>query len=472
MSSLRRLRSDGLPRQWVFRLLASLLVGSFAVPSRAEEPASPAWKAASSQIVITPEDPMWMAGYAARTEPSQGVEQDLFAKALAVEDAGGTRLVIVTTDLIGIPRSLRDGILATVEERFQLPAESLVLNASHTHCGPELRVAKSSVYGLAADRVAQSRAYAEKLEASLIELIGATLAELQPARLTYSFARAGFAMNRRLPTAGGIRNSPYPQGPVDHSVPVLRVANLDGELQTILFGYACHNTTLSFQKFCGDYAGYAQADLETAHPGVDAMFLAGCGGDQNPYPRRTLQLAQDHGRALANAVETALSVAQPREVTGSLRLATATIDLPFLPPPSRETLTDWKGSANRYDRRRGTALLQQWDEEGGLPTTYPYPLSVAQFGGDLLLVTLAGEVVIDYARRLKQELAGDADVWVAAYSHDVFGYVPSRRVALEGGYEGGGAMRYTTLTGPFDPNVEQQIVQTIKRLAEQTADRH
>src|SRR5205823_8918428 len=129
---------------------------------------------------------------------------------------------------------------------------------------------------------------------------------LKPARLGYSHARAGFAMNRRLPTAKGYQNSPYPDGPVDHDVPVLRVEDAEKKLRAIAFGYACHNTTLSFYEFCGDYAGFAQQYLEEAHPEALALFLTGCGGDQNPYPRGTIALCRQHGRTLATAVDAAL----------------------------------------------------------------------------------------------------------------------------------------------------------------------
>jgi len=106
------------------------------------------WKAGAAAVAITPEKPMWMAGYAARNKPSEGKIHDLFAKALAIEDAQGTRLVIVTTDLIGIPRPLRDWLEEEVARRYDLPPAGLLLNASHTHCGPELRASKASLYGL------------------------------------------------------------------------------------------------------------------------------------------------------------------------------------------------------------------------------------------------------------------------------------------------------------------------------------
>jgi hypothetical protein len=425
------------------------------------------WKAAAASIVVTPEEPMWMAGYAARDKPSEGKVHDLYAKALALEDAQGTRLVIVTLDLIGVPRPLRDWLEAEVGQRMGLPPEGLLINASHTHCGPELRMSKAALYDLEPKRVEQAKQYCNTLQGKLLALVEGTVGNLAPAKLSYSHARAGFAMNRRLPTEQGFRNRPNPDGPVDHDVPVLRVDSPDDKLIAVLFGYACHATTLGFYNFCGDYPGFAQAYVEEAHPGATALFVAGCGGDQNPQPRRTLELAEQHGRALANGVEAAL-IARPEPVRGPIRAAIEEVTLPFAEPPSREELQKQAESKNKYERRHAEALLRELQENGRIRTTYPYPVQVIRFDDDLTLVALAGEVVVDYSLRLKSELAGPP-VWVAGYSNDVFGYLPSRKVLQEGGYEGGGAMRYTTLPGPFAPSVEKRVVDKVHELFERTS---
>ena len=411
---------------------------------------------------------MWMAGYAGRDKPSQGKVHDLYAKALALEDAQDTRLVILTLDLIGIEREMRDWLEAEVRRRYQLEPASLLINASHTHCGPALRKSRYSIYGnsfygLTPEQVRQCREYGEQLKQRLLQLIGEALDKLGPVRLGYTHARAGFAMNRRSKTEQTWRNYPNPEGPVDQDVPVLRVDSPDGKLRAVLFGYACHNTTLSFYEFCGDYAGFAQEYLQQAHPGVTALFMAGCGGDQNPYPRRTLALAQQHGRALANGVETALAC-RARPVRGPIRSALDTVTLEFAEPPTREELEQRMESSNKYERRHAATLLKELDQNGNIRTTYPYLVQVVQFGNDLTVVALAGEVVVDYSLRLKKELAGPA-VWVAGYCNEVFGYIPSLRILREGGYEGGDAMRYTDLPGPFAPSVEKRVVNKVHELA-------
>jgi neutral ceramidase len=427
-----------------------------------------AWKAGTSRMVITPTLPISMAGYAARKTPSEGKVQDLHAKALAIEDQSGTRLVIVTLDLIGVPRDMRDWLEEQVAHRYQLPPESLLLNASHTHCGPELRLTRVPEEG-SEEELEQRReiveSYRAKLQEQLVDLVGEALEALEPAELDFVQARCGFAMNRRRPTDRGFINSPHSAGPVDHRVPVLRVTDTEGGLRAVLFGYACHNTTLGFNFICGDYAGYAQEYLEEANEGLTALFFMGCGGDQNPYPRSTLDLAKQHGRTLANAVEAAL-LSVPRSLDGPLKLGYEKVDLTFAPPPTREELMRLAAGTSEPSRGHARRLLDQLEEDGEIRGTYSYPIQGVKIGGQLLLIALAGETVVDYSLRLQEELAGPI-VWVAGYSNDVFGYVPSLRVLREGGYEGGGAMLWGSLPGPFAEDVEERIVQAVKQMVKQ-----
>jgi neutral ceramidase len=428
------------------------------------------WKAGIASEVVTPNRPMWMAGYASRNRPSEGATHDLFVKALALQSADGTRMVFVTSDLISVPRPIRDTLEKQVAEKFGLSPEELMINCSHTHCGPEIRTTRWSLDGLPSERLQLATEYVEFLQRTLLKVVGDALAHAIPSKVSYCRARCGFAMNRRTPTPTGFRNFPNPDGPVDHDVPVLRIDTPEGKLRAVMFGYACHNTTLGFYNFCGDYAGFAQQYLEDAHPGVTALFVLGCGGDQNPYPRRTLPLAEQHGRSLSNAVETALET-NAKTLPARIKSAFDMVTVEYQPSPSREALLQRAKSSNKYDRIHAERLLKQLDTEGRLRQQYDCPVQVIRFGEDLTLIALPGETVVDYSLRLKNELStGDGSgpsVWVAGYSNDVFAYVPSRRVLLEGGYEAGGAMRYMTTVlqhGPFTPTVEERIVSKVHEL--------
>lgn len=454
------------------RLLLAVAVLCSVRVAGADDVSPGGWKAGVASVKITPDGPAWMAGYAARDKPSEGVAQDLFAKSLVVQDGAGETLVIVTLDLISVPGPLRKFVEQRLAESRGFEPQNLLMNCSHTHCGPEIRTTGTALEGLEPERRAKAIAYVQTLQQRILQAIDAAFENLAPAKLAYQKARAGFAMNRRLPSPTGYRNSPNPDGRVDHDVPVLRVEAADGTLKAIVFGYACHNTTLGFYEMCGDYAGYAQEYLEAAHPGTVALFMMGCGGDQNPYPRRTLELAQQHGRTLATAVDAALDTPL-REITGRLKLAFGTADLEYADAPVKETLLEQAKSTNRYDSRYAERLLNEL-ERGTLLTSYPAPVQVARIGDQILFVALPGETVVDYSLRIKNEnrKADGPDVWVAGYSNDVFAYIPSLRVLLEGGYEAGGAMRYMTTVvqpGPFASNVEETLMRKVDQLIKVTA---
>ncbi|GIX03608.1 MAG: hypothetical protein KatS3mg113_0614 [Planctomycetaceae bacterium] len=402
-----------------------------------------------------------MAGYAARNKPSEGVAQELFARGVAFVDPQGNRLVSISLDLIGVPRWLRLELNDLLQQRYGLSPQQWIVNASHTHCGPELRLQYVEEGSPSAERQAQVERYQQLLKTTIVELVGQCLEHLQPVHVGFSFARCGFAMNRRHPGAQEPTLNPYPDGPVDHQVPVLRVVTPDKQIVAILFSYACHNTTLSFYQLCGDYAGYAQEYLEQAHPGCVAAFLTGCAGDQNPYPRGSLELAQQHGRTLANAVEAALLPAA-EWLTGPLKIGWREVTLHFAPLPSRDLLMERTQNANRWLARHARYWLEQLNSGKDIDLNYPYWIQLVDWGG-VTWIALSGEVVVDYSLRLKRELP-NSRTWILGYSNDVFGYVPSLRVLREGGYEGRTAMYYTRLPGPFAEDVEELIIQNVHEL--------
>jgi hypothetical protein len=433
----------------------SLLPRSYAAGWK-KSAAPQAWKAGLAVVKVTPQTPLWMAGYAARNKPSEGVAQDLFAKALALEDAQGGRVVVVTMDLIGVDRPMRDWVEKQVQEKFKLAPSGLLLNVSHTHCGPEFGADDLETLKIDAGLLAAAKKYRAELQEKLVALTGEALSRLAPAKLDYLHARCGFAMNRRRPTPSGYTNAPYADGPVDQTVPVLRVSDAEGKVRAVLFGYACHNTCMGDYQFRGDYAGYAQEYLEQSHPGMTAMFLMGCGGDQNPYPRSKEELVRLHGRTLATAVDAALDTV-PKPVAGPLRAAIGDAILEFPPAPSREELLKIAETKKRPAGEHAERLLKELEKNGKIRATYPCPVQVIRFGSDLTLVALPGESVIDYSLRLKRELAGPI-VWVAGYSNDVFGYLPSLRVLKESGYEAADAALWGSLPGAFAPSVEDRII--------------
>lgn len=409
-------------------------------------------KAGVAKLDITPSEPIYLSGYAARSKPSQGVMQRIYAKALAIEDKRGGRTVIVTTDLIGLSRSISDTVAARVQKQYGLDRSRVLFNSSHTHTGPMLLNNLNLLFDWKEEDMAVVRRYSEKVTNDMVAVVGAALQDLKPAVLSFGNGQATFGANRRKVQTG------LPAGakpPSDPDVPVLRIASEDGKVRAVLIGYACHNTTLTaeFNQISGDYAGFAQEAIEKELPGTVALFMELCGGDQNPTPRSTLDLAKKYGQELATTTA-AVVRGNMTPVRGTLKTAFQIVDLRFA-HHTRETFEARLKETNVYRVRHAKYMLKTYDE-GHPMRSYPYPVQAIGIGKDFFLVALGGEVVIDYVLRVKKEY-GAKGIVVAGYSNDVMGYIPSLRVLKEGGYEGGESMIYYGPPGPWAEDVEERI---------------
>lgn len=450
----------------VFPLL--LLVTSQLHGKKAEE-----WKAGVAKVAITPTNSIWLTGFAGRTNVSQGKLHELYVKALALEDNKGGKAVLITSDLLGFPATVAESIAGSLEKQHGLSRDRVLFNSSHTHGAPALASPAHFIYGpqASSEQWQQIEEYTRDLERKIVDTVGHALKNLKPARLGYGEGKANFGVNRRKMTASGIQSFvPNSEGPIDRAVPVLRVTDKKGRALALVFGYAAHPTTITmgphYYDFSADFPGFAQEFLEQEHPGALAMFVQGCGGDVMVHPRGTVELASEYGTQLSKAVGNILKGSM-KPVRGPLKPVYAKVPVEFAPAPTREKLEEIAKTGDLYHRWHAREMLKKLEHEGGLPRTYPYPLQVWQFGEDLTMIAMAGEVVADYSLRLKKEL-GEKTLWVAGYSNDLCAYIPSRRVLEEGGYEGEGAMVYYMQPGRFAPSVEETIVTEVHRLVGKT----
>jgi hypothetical protein len=422
------------------------------------------WKAGVARATITPKESMWMAGYAARTGPSEGTIHDLWCKALALEDDQGRRVVLVSLDLCGISRPLSDEVRDELQAKHGLGRHAIVLACSHTHTGPVTRENLITMYRLDEAQARKVQEYSKVLQKTIVATVAEAMQALGPVEIAWGTGRADFAVNRRENKEADVpklREDVALKGPNDFDLPVLRVAGADGSLRAIVFGYACHCTVLSLNQFSGDYAGSAQMEVEKAHPGATALFVAGCGADQNPLPRRTVELAQQYGAKLAGSVEKVLS-GPMRPVGHGLNSTYEEVELSFASLPSR---ADWQReaeSSNVSIAQRAKAYLARIDAGQPVPSTYPYPVQAWRLGDELTWVLLGGEVVVDYSLRLKRNL-GPSTTWVSAYCNDVMAYIPSERVLTEGGYEGDTSMVPYGLPSKWESGTEERIIDAVAR---------
>lgn len=449
-------------RQRLIALFAFALLGGILPAAHADQ-----WKCGVAAVSITPETPIHLIGYSNRATPFESVAGDIYAKALAIEDAAGNRGVIVTCDLVGLQDAFAGPVCERIRERTGLERRQLILNSSHNHTGPLVSLAPHTAGNLAHGGMTPEQAeatvtYSRQLQDKLVKLVEDALADLQPAELAWGVGKVSFVMNRRSGAAGAIQMTPNPNGPVDPTVPVLRVTAPGGELRCILFGCACHNTTIATDTnvIFGDYAGCAQEELEARHPGAQAMFMSGCGADANPEPRGDLEVARRHGAELADAVSRVLD-GRLEKLDGPLRMAYRLVDLPL----KNLTASELDAYTARGDSQSWLSphMAQRLAEGHALRTHYPAPVAAWSFGDGLMMVALPGETVADYAELVGRRLRS-RKLWVSSYNNDCFGYLPTAQIVREGGHETIGVTAWfwgthlADAAGFFSEEVEETIL--------------
>ena len=413
-------------------------------------------KAGAAKIAITPLTPMWLNGYAGREAPATGSIHDIWAKALVIEESKTSRVIFITTDLLGLSHEIVETVYKQLASKYGIDRSQLIMNASHTHSGPVLWPCLDVIHDFNLADQGSVAAYSHTLTDNILKVVDEAIANLAPAKLFSGHGTAGFAINRR-----NLRDH-NSNGSVDHDVPVLKVATPAGKLLAVLFGYACHNTTLVDDNhlFNGDYAGFAQIEIEKNNPGAVALFLMGCGGDQNPEPRGTVALATKYGKELADAVQNTMA-GKMKPVNTPVRTSYIKTDLQFLPFDLAMYQKDITGD-NKFFQRRAMLMLEAYNK-GWDVSKIKYPIQAVRFGNDLTILALSGEVVVDYSLRTKKEFAGE-NIYVAGYCNEVNCYIPSKRVLKEGGYEADESMVYYGMPGPFTDDVEERIFNGIRQV--------
>lgn len=434
-----------------------------------------AWRGGGSRVKITPPKSGWMTGYGNRNKPADGVKQDLWVRALALEDGTGTRALLVSADILGFPTDLSRAIKQRIRSELRVSEERVVLVATHTHAGPAIpqRPSMEIFHGLDQTTGASIFEYAAWLSDRILEACREALEGLGDVAVESARGTESFGMNRRFRNENGAYSiKDNPGGAHDPEVFVLRVRKPSGNPIAFAYTYACHCTTLggNIYQYHGDWAGVASEEIEKSHPAATALFATGCGADLNPSPRGTFELAEKHGQSMARTV---LGLKAWTPVPGPLKAVIDTIDLPLEAAPSRELLEKQAASKDVYRQRHGKEMLKLL-EAGKLPKAVPLPIQVWQFGPGLTMVALGGETCVEYALRIKEKL-GAGKGWVVGYANEIPCYIPSEKVLAEGGYEPGwdlgggkaiasGSMMYYGWPTPFAAGIETRILSTLDRL--------
>ena len=435
------------------RLTLACLITSLLFPLEAAENF---YLAGAARIDVTPEYPIRMGGYAVRKTRSEGTEQRIWAKALAISSGEDKPVIYITLDNNGIAEETYRKIADRLQQSAGVGKDRFSIASSHTHTGPITSFKSPNLFveDIPAEDLSIIDRYTAELTSKIEEVALQAIRKRAPARLFWTTGKVEFARNRR-----GTATKP-----VDHSLPVLIAKNTNGKEIGILATYACHCTALSgqFKKICGDWAGYAQETIERNHPDAIALVSIGCGADANPQPREGedagLQFARQHGETIASEVNKLLGgelkPLQPKTITTRVR----ELELPFAPHFTRQELEAraTKPEIVGYHARKNIARLDRGEK---LPKTLCYPVVTWAFDRDLSMLFLPGEVVVDYALRLRDEYK-KTPLWITAYANYVPCYIPSRRILAEGGYEAEDSLWYYDRPARLSAEVEDLITTT------------
>ncbi|MEO7599038.1 MAG: neutral/alkaline non-lysosomal ceramidase N-terminal domain-containing protein [Opitutus sp.] len=447
----------------------ALLLLILAIAARAAAPlqdAAPTILVGAAKVDITPVLPIRLSGYESRKTEAERAETRLYARALAMGSDDQPPAVLITLELIGVGAETSAIVTRALQMQSGIPRERVAISAIHTHNGPALSDVLPFMFSsdLPAGQTSRIERYTTELRVKLIQLARDALSNRRPAHLAWGQGSVDFAAQRRVIVGGrwtafGVT----PGGAVDHSLPVLRVTGDDGELRAVFVSYACHCTTLSGPEnyVHHEWAGDAAERIEATHPGAIALVALGCGADANPNPRGVPAVSA-HGETIAREVERVLAGALQR--LGALTSAQyREVPLALDRAVSRDELQERSASRQVSAAYAATQFLRRLDAGMALPTSLPLPVQTWSFGQDLTMVFLGGEVVADYALRLRRELDGRR-LWINAYSNSVPSYIPSHRMYAEGGYEVDGSMDYYAWPCRLAAGTEDELIAAVREL--------
>jgi len=453
---------------------------------------SPIVHVSTQNIDIVPQEPVFLSGFASRSIPPSSTELLVgwaplrarilhlrFPSAVRDEEKSRRRLIFVTLDVVGIDAEFSDSIFDALFQLHGLSRHEVRIICSHTHSGP---VISANLFPLVPDYIdsASITRYADYLRNIIVESVGNSLEPSSttavPANAYFAIGSASIAVNRRQIVEKLFEGS---HGDIDSELPVLFFRSSRKPYKVIagLYGYAAHATILTINnKYSGDYPSAVSYALEKVYPGSTWLFLPGCGGDLNIYPRGTIERLQHHRDVLVKEIQLILSAKKRDSMleNPAVNSISTSLKLKFRTQLTYASVRAMlRGGKTATTKVAKTLLGNMKSRNRNMTEGYyeKYPMSAWRiFGVNILF--LGGEPTVGYAAALRERKEGDGENgnidWVVGYTDDVMGYVGTEAVLKEGKREGSDrAAQYYGLPCAWDPVVESAIVEKAKRLAKQ-----
>jgi neutral ceramidase len=403
-----------------------------------------------------------LQGYFAPPRMATAVISPLSMQVLLLEDAAGNRLLLVAADIFGFGPEMVQVIRHAAAE-WGVPAERVMLNASHTHYGPG--TVTHAVPGLGTFDHEFALDLCHKVAAALPVLYQA----LAPCTLSATMAEAQIGFHRRVVQAGQVQMLPNPEGHYEVATPVLAVDFAGTGERLVLVNHGCHPTGLGgADTICSDYPGRMRTALVEQGAAHHVMFLQGAAGDSKQATvlgdraRWTSEFSgvEQNGEILAKAVIDALS-GTLTAVNGPIRSASTEVVLPVRPGPQGRAALDDPRNAGIHE-----AMLTNW----AAAATRRYEQVIGGYAIDLQVVSVGqavfncipGEPMAATARTLRAQEG--AVHFVLGYTNGLAAYFPTDEMVRQGGYEGHMSAFVYVLPAPLGAGTEDKVIQAVRGL--------
>jgi hypothetical protein len=361
-----------------------------------------------------------------------------------------------------------EAIRRAIKFKHDIPAENVMLAASHTHWGPAVRFRMG--YSLGAPNVW----YMGILEQKILACVDAAMENLSPATIEYGWIDfRGIGCNRRLPVDGKITWGPYKEGSFDGHTPIFRIKCGTKPKQLLVVGHACHPTSSgTIQKWSPDYPGAMRDYLAAELPDISAIFVQGCGGDakvvhEDPETGKLVfsnspERAKAAGQKLARAVLKHLETEHMILLNGQLTCSLATGQISYGRRWSQEELEQL---AFPEPRKKGQHSWQTWTARQSLALpdhseSFRYDVQIWKLGNQLMIFGMEGEICSPWGLMLR-EMAPTEQAMVIGYANGTSSYIPDKRIVREGGYEGLTSQHAYFLPASFTENIDSEIRQIV-----------
>ena len=428
------------------------------------------WHIGYAQADITPgKGQTLMAGYG-RQRYAAGVHKPLRAQAIALRDSRGRLALLITADILGFDRLSVEYLRRALSTRHQLDPQAIMLSASHTHWGPPTLYRVTFAVGTPDTWLVAA------LERTLLALAEKAINGLEPGAIDYAYIETNVGHSRRIPRPDGtVEWAPNPDNDYDRHTPILRMTRQADDVDSIiLVGHACHPTASGgIDKFTPDWPGAMRDRIESRLGArTRAVFVMGCGADakathKDPetgelvFTSDPLNSARA-GRELAKEVVHHLKQESDTRsaIPASLRCRVAAGDLTMGKCRSTAHLRAIALQSDNMDCEAWWArqMLAYPDSR----RNHHYEVQSWVLGGVLTVFGLEGEVCSPLGP-LSRGLAKTPHAMIVAYANEVQGYIPSRKIVQEGGYEGDSSHRAYFKPAPFTPRVEAEFKAIVQR---------